>query len=278
MKYHFPHVFLAVAFSVSTMPAFPGIIRHDVNREHYEELAKQPEFASVARYSTSETSEDYAAGVLIAPTWILTAAHFLEDGSVWFLGDAYYRTKSIIKHPKLSPGASETQWEGWDMALVELDRPVHNIEPAIRYSGRSELGKEVTKVGYGFVGDGTAGMKSPRLSMRLAGRNTIDAIGESLDGRQFSADVMACDFDSPDTQEFNAFGSSIPLALEIGGSKGDSGGGAFVYDEGKWKLVGIVSGGLRKDVEYGSVIALTRVSSANAWIDSVLTQSNRSSR
>jgi hypothetical protein len=270
MKSQLARILLAVCLSASPMRSFAGIIRHDVNLRSYEQVANQPEFVSVARYSTSESSEDYAAGVLIAPNWILTAAHFLEEGSVWSLGNAYYRTKRIINHPKLSPAVSEAQWNGWDLALVELDRPVHNVEPAIRYSERSELGKVVTKIGYGFIGDGASGMKPARISKRLAGRNTIDAIGGNVDGRQFSSDVMVCDFDSPDTQELNVFGSAIPVDLEIGGSKGDSGGGAFVYDDGKWKLVGIVSGGLRKDVKYGSVIALARVSSANAWIDSIL--------
>ena len=65
-------------------------------------------------------------------------------------------------------------------------------------------------------------------------------------------------------------GSPIPLELEIGGSKGDSGGGVFMDDNGTTVLIGIVSGALNRQIKYGSVMALARVSKANEWIDSVV--------
>ena len=69
---------------------------------------------------------------------------------------------------------------------------------------------------------------------------------------------MVCDFDSPETPKFNRFGSPIPLKLEIGGSKGDSGGGVFMDNNGKTYLIGIVSGALNRHIKYGSVMALAR--------------------
>ncbi|HYO81077.1 MAG TPA: trypsin-like serine protease, partial [Bryobacteraceae bacterium] len=65
-------------------------------------------------------------------------------------------------------------------------------------------------------------------------------------------------------------GSPEPLLKEIGGSKGDSGGGVFMLHGGKWQLIGIVSGALNRHIRYGSMAALARVSSANAWIDAVI--------
>jgi len=91
-----------------------------------------------------------------------------------------------------------------------------------------------------------------------------------FEDRKFSTSVMVCDFDNPENQESNHFGSPIPLELEIGGSKGDSGGGVFIDDNGTTVLAGIVSGALNRQIKYGAVMALARVSKANKWIDSVV--------
>jgi hypothetical protein len=247
-----------------------GVIRHDTPIDPYREIGARPEFNSVARYSPSPESHDYAAGVLISKTWILTAAHFPNNVSVWSFGSSFYRTKRIVRHPRLEAGATEAQWNGWDLALVELDRPVVDVQPAIRYRGNEEVGAVVTKIGYGYVGDGINGLKSPAVQERLGGENVIDAAGGTVDGRQFGTDVLVFDFDSPVNGGTNRFGSAEPLAFEIGGAKGDSGGGVFMRHDGQWQLVGIVSGALNRHIRYGSMAALARVSSANAWIDSVI--------
>ncbi|MEB2774223.1 trypsin-like serine protease [Algoriphagus sp. D3-2-R+10] len=249
-----------------------GIIRHDVGIQKYLDLGNQPEFDCVGRYSEAIESTDYAVGVLISPQWVLTASHFVQDSSFWKFGDRFYKTKRIVKHPKLKPGDEEVQWNGWDMALIELEEAVLDIEPAERYYGDKELGQIITKVGYGYIGNGKAGMVSPRKQEKLAGQNTVDAIGGTFENRDFRTDVMVCDFDSPESSEYNHFGSATPLALEIGGSKGDSGGGVFMEINGQSLLVGIVSGALNREIKYGAVLALARVSTANQWIDSVISE------
>ena len=250
-----------------------GIIRHDTRIDHYRQLAAKPEFNCVGRYSVSPESNDYATGILIDPSWVLTAAHFVQDSSVWNFGGRFYHTARIIKHPNLSPTAEEAQWDGWDLALVELARPVEDIPPARRYYGMEELGMEITKVGYGYAGNGLDGLKSPRSQEKLAGQNTIDAVGGSFEGRRFNTDAMVCDFDQPENPGISHFGSATPLELEIGGSKGDSGGGVFVQQNGETLLVGVVSGALNRNIKYGSVMALARVSTANDWIDRVILNS-----
>lgn len=247
-----------------------GVIRHDKDREQYRLLGAQPQFDCVARYSTIAQPGDYACGVLVAPDWILTAAHFLEDSSMWNIKDHTYYTRRIIKHPNLTPGATETQWSGWDMALVQLDRSVVDVSPASRYAGRGEVGVTITKIGYGYAGTGVDGLTMPRVGERMGGNNIVDSAGGSVNGRHFTNDVLVADFDSPLTDTVNRFGSSIPLELEVGGSKGDSGGGVFMVNNGKWELVGIVSGGLSREIKYGAMMAFARVSSASAWIDSVI--------
>jgi hypothetical protein len=261
---------LVLTVSLAAVAVSAGVLRHDVDVEKYRELGRRQEFASVGRYSPSRNSDDYAAGVLVAPGWVLTAAHFPEVGGVWLFGNDFYSAKRIVRHPRLVSGAEEQQWTGWDLALIELERPVSGVRPATRYQGDGEVGRLVTKVGYGYQGDGLNGLKSPPTAERLGGQNVIDAAGGSFEGRTFGPDVLVFDFDSPLNSETNRFGSPTPVALEIGGAKGDSGGGVFTQEAGDWQLVGIVSGGLNRSVRYGSVAALARVSTANAWINSVL--------
>jgi hypothetical protein len=261
--------------SVSVTNKVAGIIRHDVDIERYRDLGRRPEFSCVGRYSSTVTNDDYAAGVLIADRWVLTASHFIGDSSVWMFGDKYYKSKRTVVHPKIESGASERQWTGWDLALIELKEPVTNVKPASRYYGSAEVGSIITKIGYGYIGDGLDGMKSPRTSERLGGQNTIDAAGGIFESRPFSADVLVFDFDSPISSSSNKFGSANPLDLEVGGSKGDSGAGVFGQFNSEWKLVGIVSGALNREIKYGSVAGLARVSSANDWIDAVINRSVR---
>ncbi len=251
---------------------FTGIIRHDVPIEKYREMASLPEFDCVGRYSISETDSSYAGGVLIAPKWVLTASHFVQDSSVWSFGNVLYKSSRIVMHPKLKqlPASRKKQWDGWDLALVELEKSVAHIKPAVRYRGRSELGRKVFKIGYGYIGNGLVGQLSPVRQERLGGNNVIDSIGGLIEGIRLGEDVLVSDFDGPHTTEFNQCGSSIPLDYEIGGSKGDSGGGVFIEHNGEMQLVGIVSGAINRELGYGSVMLFARVSSANEWIDSVV--------
>lgn len=262
-------LFLLISISAKSL-GNTGITRHDTERQQYRDIGKRVEFDCVGRYSISPESQDYAVGVLVSPTWVLTAAHFVEDSSVWMFGNEYYKTKRIVKHPKLEPGSSETQWEGYDMALVELENPVLNVKPAIRYRRENEVQAMITKIGFGYIGDGMEGLVTPRKQERLGGNNIVEAAGGTFEGRDFSSDVLVCDFDDPNDTGSNKFGSAEPLEFEIGGSKGDSGGGVFIEEEGQQKLVGIVSGALNREIKYGGVMALARVSSANFWIDSVI--------
>ena len=151
-------IFLFITFistiSIGTIST-NGIIRHDTEIEKYINLAKQADFDCVGRYAISEESQDYAAGILISPKWVLTASHFVQPNSVWNFGGKFYKTVNVVKHPDLQYDTLEAQWNGRDLALVELSEPVWHVKPATRYYGDAELGRTITKIGYGYIGNGT---------------------------------------------------------------------------------------------------------------------------
>ena len=250
-----------------------GIIRHDTSLDEYRKIGNDAKFECVGRYSNSKESNDYATGVLVAPFWVLTAAHFVEGSSAWYFGGTYYKTQQIIRHPtKLNqlPIDRPAQFDGVDLAMIKLDRPVLNVKPAMIIEGQAEIGMIITKIGYGYLGDGIAGMKSPRVQERLGGFNTIDHIGGKINGIDLSPSVFVCDFDSPEIDASNLLGSPTPLEFEIGGSKGDSGGGVFVEVDGQWQLVGIVSGALNREIKYGSLMAFASVPGSRSWIEKII--------
>lgn len=275
------YIYLLLSFIVYTSFCVPftwseGIIRHDTHINAYRKIGSQSSFDCVGRYSISEESKDYAAGILVASNWVLAAAHFVEDSSVWYFGNSYYKTQKVLRHPKLYqlPEDRPAQFDGVDLALVKLDRKVVGIQPAVLYAGKDELGMIITKIGYGYVGDGLIGMESPRVQERLGGHNTIDQVGGTINEITLSSDVLVCDFDNPQSDTLNLLGSPLPLPLEMGGSKGDSGGGVFVCKGDTCQLVGIVSGALNRQITYGSLMAFARVSTARTWIEEVISTDN----
>ena len=233
-----------------------GVIRHDRPAENYRELAKTPAFRCVGKVIIEPEAEMQrricGSAVLIAPRWALTASHVmandpLEKHRFVFGGEPY---RAIRRIPRPAPVILWLGYDavvaglaaGADLALVELDRPVRNIEPAVRYRGSDEVGRTMTLVGYGCIGDGLHGMTLPPVQELRAGNNVIDAAGCRLGKLTVSGNVLLCDFDNPDDPKTNRLGSPIALDLEIGTSAGDSGGGWFLQDGSTWKLAAITCG------------------------------------
>ena len=72
-----PHTRVSIAVLIASAASAPslegGIIRHDREDSRYRELALDPRFAGSGRLSAS--GEPFCSGTLIAPSWVLTAAH-----------------------------------------------------------------------------------------------------------------------------------------------------------------------------------------------------------
>jgi hypothetical protein len=298
---HLAAVCLAIAVIVTQrLPiCWSGIIRHDRPAEKYADAENTGNFQSVGRVTSVGRSDQRwrpcASALLIDHQWALTAAHVataepLEEQRYHF-GGAEYRAIQRVLHPRFEvrnrgdrANALALVGAGADLALVQLDRAVENVRPAIRYRGNDEVGRMMTKVGYCCIGDGLTGMSlhdGRPIQERRRGYNVIDAAGGKFKDLDVSERVLVCDFDHPNDPTWNQIGEPTPVDLEIGQSVGDSGGGWFVEHGGSWKLVAISSVLLPNKGEprntnvpkYGSVMAGMRVSTVNDWIDQVLDNS-----
>lgn len=216
-----------------------------------------------------------ASGTLIAPRWVLTAAHVVDPWtlksewvkssveskwSVLFAGSQEVSVKRFIEYPGYS-----NKDGGVDIALLELDSPVEGIAPIPCYTGSDELGRQITLVGFGGTGTietggpkGAAAMKflktPAQQRVKLAGTDVIIEMSD----RYFLTRV-----DRPEQA----------TDLEAGFSGGDSGGPTLIHVDGQEYVAGLMGWTASIPVSadptlpYGNLLAFHRVSYAAQWIE-----------
>lgn len=260
---------LLIVLIAVTSTASAIVIRHDVDDSNYRVPAR--EFPALADMPGE------AHGVLIAPTWIVTAAHTIT-GSVEevTLNGVRREVERLIVHPgykdlpeslirqALESGdaseAMEFQTSNKDIALVKLVEPVTDVAPAILYRGKDELGNLVKLMGKGATGNGADGENthSPhRTDLRRAFNKITTADGRWL-GYVFDTGPSA-------------------HGLEGMGGSGDSGGPVLIEVNGQWQLAGLAAWKLvdgnpaafRPGI-YGQTSYNVRLSSYSEWIDAVM--------
>jgi len=235
-------VVIALVLTVVTVTGSSAmVIRHDKSDADALQLG--------ARFDAAGEVLPDGGGALIAPTWVLTAAHvaapLVKGGSVRFAGATYAVTRAII-HPEgaLRPDAPPEV----DLALLQLAAPVTGITPFALYRDRDELGQVLFIVGYGdFARAGTPWVRTDQR--RRAVTNRVNDAGPR---RLFML------FDTPEQQ-----------ATELEGI-GDSGGPAVMERGGTRYVAGISSGSIGKPGQYGATDVYTRVSSYVDWIEKAM--------
>lgn len=238
-------------------------IRDDQPGSSYLDLASTQDYLSVGLFVNSWGYTGCAT--LIAPDWVLTAAHNLTAASsgIFTINGNSYPTSELIRHPSWDGNA----FNGYDLALVRLSAPVAGVTPTALFTSTSEFGQVATFVGYGFTGTGLTGWQSLDNQKR-AFQNVID--GDFGNPSVF----LGSDFDNPHTTADNAFGDSIALTLEGCVAPGDSGGGVFLTVGSQSYLAGVISFVAATDgsanADYGDVSGFGRISPFVPWITSTV--------
>jgi hypothetical protein len=197
---------------------------------------------------TIGTNFTRSTAVLIAPQYILTAAHNVTNFG-YNDGNTTVYTPSAIRFPGSTPNTftsysidtvttanihpswifytdgNVADWRGADLAILRLTTPVVGITPVGLYTGNNEIGQSAAIAGFGNWGNGAVGGNNPILSpdgfpyfIAKAGTNVIDGLSGQLagivnnypGGYPFSNDYLITDFDSPTTSNnsLSALGSS----------------------------------------------------------------------
>lgn len=254
---------LIVSFSASAI-----VIRDDVDDSKY----RVP--ASEVLALVDLPGEGH--GVLIAPQWVITAAHAItwqsEIKQVTING-LPRDVERLVIHPGYKKPPQEllnqalATWD-WtlfrvllsssdDIALLKLAQPVTDVSPIAINKSDGEFDQVIKIVGKGATGNGVNGYEftgSHRTELRRAYNKVTSAHGRWL----------CYLFDKP----------SDALPLEGGSGSGDSGGPILIQAEKDSLLAGLTSWAdpqsvIRTPGRYGQISCNVRLSHYKDWIESV---------
>ena len=241
---------IALSLAVLIAPSSLGLsLRDDVALSNYEALVNSAPYSASGQFNSNQS------GTLIAPNWVLGAAHpgsaatfTASDGSV-----------ANIKRRIVFPGDNSAinAFDGNDFALFELSSSITTVAAATLHDpdatgvSYTDLlgglgGLTAVYGGAGETGTGNVGVAQSVTGTRdiLAGTNVIDTVGATLNSVSVS-NVVLSDFDAPSTAGLPSGATDLEVGLVVR----DSGGGLWVdLDDGQGPvLIGVHSGATDPD-------------------------------
>jgi autotransporter-associated beta strand protein len=202
-------------------------IRGDVSNSQYTALSAQSQYAASGFVSVIyKNSAVFGSGTLIAPDWILTAAHVVtvnETGPAYPASDVTFGqgasatpftpAPDAIAQVVIEPGYSGNgPTDGNDLALIQLRTPITNVTPATLYNRSlgSLIAQTATVIGYGESGTGAISNDNQLTSAgtRRGMQNVIDAYGDTTTTGGTPSNPLTYYF-TPPSQSNNYLGANI---------------------------------------------------------------------
>jgi len=217
----------ALAWALA-MPAHGVMFNRDTGSAKSVELATLPPFASRA------TAAGGCSAVLIAPNVLLCASHctsYAGSGTTTANWNGQTRTGAVFTAI------------GADHIVIVTDTPFTGTlgKMTAPYSGSSENGKLAWKVGQGgngVIGYGGTGPFYDGVFRAMTTRIEVNNVGSPPPA--VTADWLYYDFDGPPTRLQSA---ARPTTYYEGGTApGDSGGPLYMFENGRWYVIGVTSG------------------------------------
>lgn len=221
---------LVLTLAMSPMSAEGIVIRHDVPDARYR--------VADGFYRPLADLPIEGHGVLIASSWVVTAAHAVSwqrtPIKTVTIAGRERQVARVFVNPGYKKSAADMKGDAAplmtlllqekDVALIELVEPVTDVTPASIYAGGHECGKRAEIIGKGATGNGKTG-QADDAPHRTALRRAFNRI-DGCDGAWL-------------TYRFDSGRNALPLEGMLG--NGDSGGPVLIKDHGIWKLAGLAS-------------------------------------
>lgn len=198
------------------------------------------DFESVGKINTNGRA--HGGGTLIATQYVVTAAHLVDgkdlDSLSFSVGLTSYGLDEVHVHPDFSWDFLGTD-DGNDIAILKLNRPVVDVQPAALWAGELFTGDSLTLVGFGpHPGDDGFGTKR-------SGTTPVDGLTRNL---------VTWTYDGADEA------TTVP---------GDSGSPQFLAINGTDYIASLASGGTHQALSLGDFAYNTRVGAYASWITEV---------
>lgn len=251
---------LLITSQFGTRTSFAGIFLTNEELARSTVFAEDDRFRSVGMISLQDGSEfTRGSGVLIAPNWVLTAAHVVRNttGTISFgLGSnaAAPIGFSRVLESKIHPSYVGNSLIG-DIALLRLETPMTFSLPATLYRGPAPSFPSFNPIAY-TAGFGQFGIVNGELKSDLlmrAGANVVTSARSIFD-----------------TWNVDTGSANDRVDMEWKGAPGDSGGGWFIDVNGESQL-GAISVSVSLPYNGAGVTSGTSVSRFAPWIDSTIT-------